>query len=95
MEGGGLKAELFLFHLFLFYSIVGKNRKKIKGKDSHVKIRMYMIQVIVLSEMWPSDVKVCIVHYVLEQSGLESLPAPAENHTSRVLKSKFLTITQL
>lgn len=56
---------------------------------------MYVIQVTVLSEMWLSDVNVCIVHYMLEQSGLESLPAPAEIHTSRVLKNELFTITQL
>lgn len=56
---------------------------------------MYVTQVTVLSEMWPSDTNVCIVRYALEQGGLESLPAPAEIHTSRVLKNELLTITQL
>jgi len=56
---------------------------------------MFVIQATVLSEMWPSDMDVCVVCYVLEQGGPESLPAPAEIHTSRVLKNELQTITQL
>lgn len=48
-----------------------------------------------LSEMWSSDMSVCIVHYMLEQGGPESLPGPAEIHTSHILKKELLRITQL
>lgn len=48
-----------------------------------------------LSEMWPSDMDVCGVHYMIEHRGLESLPAPAEIRTCHVLRNELLTITQL
>lgn len=48
----GVEAELLLFQVS-FYIIVNK-----KKKARHLNLRMYVIQVTALAELWPSDMSV-------------------------------------